>query len=97
MWVARRTGCKAGNFGACLMATPQLVADCVAAMRAAVKIPVTVKCRIGIDDQDSEADFQNFIETVAGAGCTTFIVHARKGLAERTLPQREPGYSAFGL
>ena len=67
-----------GRFGACLMAEPALVAACVSAMRAAVKIPVTVKCRIGIDDQDSEADFQTFIDVVAGAGCTTFIVHARK-------------------
>ena len=67
-----------GRFGACLMAEPDLVARAVAAMRARVKIPVTVKCRIGIDDQDSEADFQRFIDTVAGAGCKTFIVHARK-------------------
>ena len=67
-----------GRFGACLMAEPKLVASCVAAMRGAVKIPVTVKCRIGIDDQDSEADFQRFIDTVADAGCTTFVVHARK-------------------
>ena len=67
-----------GRFGACLMAEPQLVADCVAAMRARVAVPVTVKCRIGIDDQDSERDFQTFIDTVAAAGCRTFIVHARK-------------------
>jgi tRNA-dihydrouridine synthase A len=67
-----------GRFGACLMAEPELVAKCVAAMAAAVKIPVTVKCRIGIDDQDSEADLARFIATVAGAGITTFIVHARK-------------------
>ncbi|MCB1485454.1 MAG: tRNA dihydrouridine(20/20a) synthase DusA [Hyphomicrobiaceae bacterium] len=67
-----------GRFGACLMAEPQLVADCVAAMQARVEVPVTVKCRIGIDDQDAEADFQRFIEIVAKAGCRTFIVHARK-------------------
>jgi tRNA-dihydrouridine synthase A len=67
-----------GRFGACLMAEPALVAACVSAMRAAVRVPVTVKCRIGIDDQDSERDFQTFIETVAAAGCSTFIVHARK-------------------
>jgi tRNA-dihydrouridine synthase A len=67
-----------GRFGACLMAEPDLVARGVAAMIAAVKIPVTVKCRIGIDQQDEEADFQRFIETVAATGCTTFIVHARK-------------------
>ena len=67
-----------GSFGACLMAEPHLVADCVAAMRAAVQVPVTVKCRIGIDDQDSEADLERFVSTVAAAGCATFIVHARK-------------------
>ncbi|MFO7297082.1 MAG: tRNA dihydrouridine(20/20a) synthase DusA, partial [Pseudomonadota bacterium] len=50
-----------GRFGACLMAEPQLVADCIAAMRAACNVPVTVKCRIGIDDQDSEADLERFV------------------------------------
>ena len=69
---------QSGRFGACLMAEPELVAACVAAMRAKVSVPVTVKCRIGIDDQDAEADFQRFIDEVAGAGCTVFIVHARK-------------------
>src|ERR1044072_4283031 len=67
-----------GRFGACLMAEPDLVATCVTAMRDAVRIPVTVKCRIGIDDQDAEAAFQRFIDRVAGAGCEIFIVHARK-------------------
>ncbi|MCC0008216.1 MAG: tRNA dihydrouridine(20/20a) synthase DusA [Hyphomicrobiaceae bacterium] len=69
-----------GRFGACLMAEPALVAACVAEMRAAVPagIPITVKCRIGIDDQDSETDFQGFIDTVAAGGCNIFIVHARK-------------------
>ncbi len=67
-----------GRFGACLMAEPQLVAACVAAMQAAVRVPVTVKCRIGIDDQDSEADLSRFVATVADAGCRTFVVHARK-------------------
>jgi tRNA-dihydrouridine synthase A len=76
-----------GRFGACLMAEPPLVADCVAAMRAAVSIPVTVKCRIGIDDQDSERDFQTFVETVAQAGCTTFIVHARKAWLKGLSPK----------
>jgi tRNA-dihydrouridine synthase A len=78
---------QGGNFGACLMATPQLVADCVAAMQRAVIIPVTVKCRIGIDDQDAEADFQTFIDTVAGAGCKTFIVHARKAWLQGLSPK----------
>jgi tRNA-dihydrouridine synthase A len=76
-----------GRFGACLMAEPQLVATCVAAMRAAVQIPVTVKCRIGIDDQDSEHDFQTFIDTVAAAGCTTFVVHARKAWLKGLSPK----------
>jgi len=67
-----------GRFGACLMADPELVANCVSAMQSAVAIPVTVKCRIGIDDQDSEAGLQRFIEVVAKSGCRTFIVHARK-------------------
>jgi tRNA-dihydrouridine synthase A len=67
-----------GRFGACLMVEPELVAECVAAMRTRVSVPVTVKCRIGIDDQDSEADLERFVAAVAGAGCRTFIVHARK-------------------
>ncbi len=78
---------QGGNFGACLMAEPQLVADCVAAMRARVQIPVTVKCRIGIDDQDSEADFERFIATVAATGCTVFIVHARKAWLKGLSPK----------
>ena len=78
---------QSGSFGACLMAEPDLVASCVHAMRHAVRIPVTVKCRIGIDDQDSEADFQRFIDTVAGAGCATFIVHARKAWLKGLSPK----------
>ena len=66
-----------GRFGACLMAEPELVAESVAAMQRRVAIPVTVKCRIGIDAQDSEAGLQRFVDTVAAAGCDTFIVHAR--------------------
>jgi tRNA-dihydrouridine synthase A len=69
---------QGGNFGACLMADPDLVARCVAAMQQRVRVPVTVKCRIGIDEQDSEHDLSRFIATVADAGCDTFIVHARK-------------------
>lgn len=67
-----------GRFGACLMAEPALVAECVAAMRQAVSVPVTVKSRIGIDDRDSYEELVRFIGTVAAAGCETFIVHARK-------------------
>jgi tRNA-dihydrouridine synthase A len=76
-----------GRFGACLMAEPQLVADLVAAMQARVAVPVTVKCRIGIDDQDSEADFERFITTVAAAGCTRFMVHARKAWLKGLSPK----------
>lgn len=79
---------QSGRFGACLMAEPELVADCVAAMRAVVRVPVTVKCRIGIDDQDSEADLRRFVETVAEAGCTTFIVHARKAWLQGLNPKQ---------
>ncbi len=76
-----------GRFGACLMAEPDLVAKCIAAMREAVAIPVTVKCRIGIDDQDSEADFQRFIDTVAETGGGHFIVHARKAWLKGLSPK----------
>jgi tRNA-dihydrouridine synthase A len=69
---------QSGRFGACLMREPALVADCVAAMRAAVMIPVTVKCRIGVDDQDEYADLHRFAETLIGAGLDVLIVHARK-------------------
>jgi tRNA-dihydrouridine synthase A len=78
---------QVGSFGACLMAEPGLVAECVAAMRVAVRVPVTVKCRIGIDDQDSEADLDRFIETVASAGCKIFIVHARKAWLKGLSPK----------
>ena len=66
-----------GFFGACLMADPALVRDCVAAMRDAVSIPVTVKHRIGIDGREGYDDLMHFIETVRAGGCDTFIVHAR--------------------
>ena len=78
---------QGGNFGACLMAEPALVGACVAAMQAAVKVPVTVKCRIGIDDQDAEADFERFVLTVADAGCRHFIVHARKAWLQGLSPK----------
>jgi tRNA-dihydrouridine synthase A len=77
-----------GRFGACLMAEPELVAQCVAAMQEKVRVPVTVKCRIGIDEQDAEADLQRFIDVVAGAGCRTFIVHARKAWLEGLSPKQ---------
>ncbi len=76
-----------GRFGACLMAEPQLVADCVAAMQSAVKIPVTVKCRIGIDDQDENAGLDKFVEAVSLTGCNTFIIHARKAWLKGLSPK----------
>lgn len=80
---------QSGRFGACLMAEPQLVAECVAAMQAAAApIPITVKCRIGIDDQDTQAALMNFVETVAAAGCETFIVHARKAWLKGLSPKQ---------
>jgi tRNA-dihydrouridine synthase A len=79
---------QSGRFGACLMAEPELVAACISAMRGAVgEVPVTVKCRIGIDDQDSEADLVRFIERVAAGGCKTFIVHARKAWLQGLSPK----------
>ena len=67
-----------GRFGACLMAEPALVGDCVAAMTAAVRIPVTVKCRIGIDDQDPEQSLEQLTVAVERAGVAALVVHARK-------------------
>lgn len=69
---------QSGRFGACLMATPDVVAQGVAAMRAATRLPVTVKHRIGIDELDSYEALARFVATVAEAGCETFIIHARK-------------------
>lgn len=76
-----------GNFGACLMTQPELVADCVAAMRDAVNIPVTVKHRIGVDEQDSYEDLCRFIEIVSAAGCDRFSVHARKAWLQGLSPK----------
>ena len=69
---------QSGRFGACLMREPELVARCVAAMRAAVEIPVTVKCRIGIDDQNPKDSLFALVDACAGVGVTLFAVHARK-------------------
>ncbi|MEM8587825.1 MAG: tRNA dihydrouridine(20/20a) synthase DusA [Pseudomonadota bacterium] len=79
---------QSGRFGACLMAEPETVAACVDAMVRRVDVPVTVKCRIGIDDQDSEADLDRFIDIVADAGCDTFIVHARKAWLSGLSPKQ---------
>jgi len=76
-----------GRFGACLMAEPALVGDCVAAMKAAVTIPVTVKCRIGIDEQDPEAALETFACAVDRAGVNALIVHARKAWLKGLSPK----------
>ena len=76
-----------GAFGACLMAEPQLVADCVKAMRDAVSIDVTVKHRIGIDKHEEYGFVRDFVGTVADAGCATFIVHARNAILKGLSPK----------
>jgi tRNA-dihydrouridine synthase A len=76
-----------GRFGACLMAEPALVGEGVAAMKAAVRIPVTVKCRIGIDEQDPEASLDAFTRVVAAAGADALVVHARKAWLDGLSPK----------
>ena len=76
-----------GMFGACLMAQPQLVADCVKAMQDQVAIPITVKTRIGIDDSDEYQFLQDFVQIVADAGCQQFVIHARKAWLKGLSPK----------
>ncbi len=78
---------QSGAFGACLMRTPSLVAECISAMNSAVDVPVTVKCRIGVDDQDPSESLPKFIECVASAGCDVFIIHARKAWLDGLSPK----------
>lgn len=78
---------QAGRFGACLMREPALVAECVAAMVAAVDIPVTVKCRLGVDDEHDYDRFLAFIDQVAAAGCGVFVVHARNAWLQGLSPK----------
>ena len=78
---------QSGFFGACLMREPKLVADCYTAMAAAVDIPVTVKCRIGVDDDDPRTSLFTFVDTLADAGCTVFCVHARKAWLKGLSPK----------
>lgn len=79
---------RSGRFGACLMAEPRRVGDCIAAMRAGTSLPVTVKTRIGIDQRDSFGALLEFVDTVAENGCTTFIVHARKAWLNGLSPKQ---------
>lgn len=78
---------QSGTFGACLMREPQLVAECLAAMREAVSVPVTVKHRLGVDEQDPEETLFSFVETVAKSGVTSFTVHARKAWLKGLSPK----------
>jgi tRNA-dihydrouridine synthase A len=78
---------QSGRFGACLMAEPALVADCMAAIGAAVRIPATVKCRIGVDDQDPEAALFGLVDACAGAGVRVFVIHARKAWLKGLSPK----------
>lgn len=78
---------QSGQFGACLMANPDLVADCLHAMRGACDLPITIKTRIGIDDSDSYEFLRSFIDTTAAAGCETFVVHARIAILEGLSPK----------
>ena len=78
---------QSGAFGACLMSSPGIVADCYREMSAAVEVPVTVKTRIGIDDHDSYAFLQEFVQALWAAGCTTLIVHARIAILEGLSPK----------
>ncbi len=79
---------QGGNFGACLMREPERVATCVSAMQSTVEIPVTVKCRIGVDDIDSDEDLLDFIGRLAQAGCRTFIIHARIAILKGLSPKQ---------
>ena len=79
---------QSGRFGACLMREPELVAEGMAAMIAAVRVPVTVKCRIGVDDQDPEESLFRLVDLSAAAGVTRFIVHARKALLQGLSPKQ---------
>jgi tRNA-dihydrouridine synthase A len=78
---------QSGRFGACLMREPALVAECMAAIRQAVQVPATVKCRIGVDDQDPEASLFTLVDACAAAGVDTFIVHARKAILKGLSPK----------
>ena len=79
---------QAGGFGAYLMREPTRVADCVRAMKAVTETPITVKCRLGVDDDDSYAFFRDFVAEVAEAGCELFVVHARKALLKGLSPKQ---------
>ncbi len=88
---------QSGKFGACLMAEPDLVARCIEAMKAATHLPVTVKCRIGIDDQNEEEALDDLVDQVLGVGCDALTVHARKAWLDGLSPKGKPRYSTAQL
>ena len=77
-----------GRFGACLMLEPELVAECVTEMSKSVEIPITIKCRLGIDDREDYEFLTNFVEIVKSSGVSTFIIHARNGLLKGLSPRQ---------
>ena len=79
---------QAGRFGVCLMREPALVAECITSMRDKISIPITVKCRIGVDDDDDYDFLQRFVNSIKQAGCDTLIVHARKALLKGLNPKQ---------
>lgn len=79
---------QSGSFGACLMREPELVRDCVAAMLPVVDVPVTVKCRLGVDEMESYEGFRDFVHRVADGGCRVFLVHARKAWLQGLSPKQ---------
>ena len=79
---------KSGNFGACLMDQPELVAKCVKEIKSKVKIPVTIKCRIGIDNQDPEIELKKFVNHIVDSGVDAIIIHARKALLSGISPKK---------
>lgn len=85
------------KIGACLMAEPDLVAECIHSMQKAVNIPVTVKHRIGIDDMQSYEEMLHFVDTVAATGCTHFVVHARIAILKGLSPKKTEKYHRYAM
>lgn len=88
---------QSGRFGACLMREPELVADCYAAIKNTVDIPVTVKCRLGVDQQNVSETLPHFIETVSRSGCEHFIIHARKAWLNGLSPKENRSIPPFAI
>ena len=87
---------KSGSFGACLMAKPKLIGNCIQSIKSAIDSPVSVKTRIGIDDLDNYEFLQNFVSIVSESGCTTFIIHARKAILSGLSPKQSRNVPPLG-